>query len=50
MADPVLHAGIAPGQAALPALVCTQGPRNRKHGVPPSILHAHALEPFLGHI
>ena len=51
MADPVLHAGIAPRQAVLtllPALVGTQGPRYRKHRVAPSVLHAHTLKPFLG--
>lgn len=51
MADPMLHAGIAHGQAVLtllPALVCTQEPRYRKHGVAPSALHSHVLKPFLG--
>lgn len=50
MADPVLHAGIAHGQAVLtllPALARTQGPRYRKHMVAPSVLYAHVLKPFL---
>lgn len=53
MADPVLHAGIAHGQAVLTpllALVCTQGPRYKKHRVTPSILHVHMLKPFPGHV
>lgn len=53
MADPVLHAGIARGQAVLtllPALVRTQQPRYRKHRVASSVLHAHTLKPFSGHI
>lgn len=46
MADPVLHAGIAHGQAALtllPALVRTQGPRYKKHRVHATYPHAETL-------
>lgn len=53
MADPVLHAGIALRQAVLtllPAQVCSQGLSYRKHRAAPSVLHAHMLKPFFGHI